>query len=357
MLNNLAEKVDRVGERVGTEGLDALERQVMTLVHKIETPHALDPAMMSLERTMADLTKQVEALRMVAPNEESIERVTRTAVTETLKTVSFSAGGTGGGDVGLLRESLADMQARQIASDERLGMKLEGVQSALDRLADRLNASERGAAATTPSLDERLLTSTSVEAVRPADRVTLPVVDETSKADPFLEALRISSPDKPTSSLATATESAAPASPVKKAEPAASDADIKTSFIAAARRPPRQPRRNSPPRQPSIVIPEPGLPSARWAKMTRSRSPRRRCTRRQAPNDKLASDSNWSEKSWIDKAMGAKGAVGKGIAAQGTDPKPVTVKTADSAFDIKLRMPRRTQGRRREDGRRQDCGH
>ncbi|GJD34844.1 tetratricopeptide repeat protein [Methylobacterium aerolatum] len=342
MLHNLAEKVDRVGERVGNEGLDALERQVMTLVHKIETPHALDPALTSLERTMADLTQQVEALRAVAPNEESIERATRTAVTETLKSVSFNAGGSGGGDVGLLRDSLADMQARQIASDERLGLKLEGVQSALDRLADRLGSSERAAASTAPSLDERLMASTSVEAARPALRATMPDVGDTPRTDPFVEALLVSSPGEPAPAPAPASV-AAPAPP-KKAEPAATDADIKTSFIAAARRA-AQAAQAELAAEGSADGQSRTRPSVGQADRGEEIKVAVAKSAAVAPTDKASSgDDAWPEKSWLDKAIGAKGVtaktpVGKGAAgksAKGAEPKSVTVKTMDSAFDIKI---------------------
>jgi localization factor PodJL len=246
MLRNLAEKVDRVGEKVGTEGLDALERQVLTLVHKIEAPHALDPAVNTLERTMTDLMHQVEALRTASPNEEVIERATRTAVTQTLQAVTLNASS---GDIGLLRSSLADMQARQIASDERLSDKLEGVQSALDRLATRLGAAEQASILRAPTLDERLMTSTSAEAARPVRRVAMPNVEEATKKDPLIEALLEPNTVRPNRGAAPVPEAleAAPEAVVPpkadaksevKAEAKAtpSDGDIKTSFIAAARR-------------------------------------------------------------------------------------------------------------------------
>ncbi|MBE7198644.1 MAG: SEL1-like repeat protein [Parafilimonas terrae] len=242
MLRNLAEKVDRVGEKVGTEGLDALERQVLTLVHKIEAPHALDPAVNSLERTMTDLMHQVEALRTASPNEEVIERATRTAVTQTLQAVTLNAST---GDIGLLRSSLADMQARQIASDERLSDKLEGVQSALDRLATRLGAAEQAPTLRAPSLDERLMASTSPDASRPTKRAAMPNVEEAAKKDPLIEALLEPNTVRPNRSAAPAPEMrepapepiVAPKADVKvEAKATPSDGDIKTSFIAAARR-------------------------------------------------------------------------------------------------------------------------
>ncbi|MFC6788298.1 hypothetical protein ACFQE0_00820 [Methylobacterium komagatae] len=235
MLQSLAEKVDRVGQRNGADGLDALEKQVLTLVDRIEAPSALDPALTSLERTMNDLMHQVEALREVAPSDAVIERAARQAVAETLQGASVKADPT---EFGLLRASLAEMQARQIASDERLSSTLEGVQSALDRLVNRLISTEAPVAARAPSLDERLMTSTSVEAPRPALR---PAQHEEAEPAPVAYSatsvlLEPGSP-RPLRAPAVAAEKrqSAPKAPALD-QAAASDGDIKTSFIAAARR-------------------------------------------------------------------------------------------------------------------------
>lgn len=230
MLHSLAEKVDRVGERNGPEGLDALEKQVLTLVDKIEAPHALDPALSSLERTMNDLMHQVEALRDVSPSDAVIERATRNAVAETLKA---AGAGTNQTEFGLLRASLADMQARQIASDERLSATLEGVQSALDRLVTRLGAVDAAPAVRGPSLEERLLTTTSVDATRAPQRAS--TAGDAGQSLPIASADVLLEPGAP-------RPVRAPMTGPERREPAASDkasladGDIKTSFIAAARR-------------------------------------------------------------------------------------------------------------------------
>lgn len=230
MLHSLAEKVDRVGERNASDGLDALEKQVLTLVDKIETPHSLDPALSSLERTMNDLMHQVEALRDGSPSDAVIERAARTAVAETLKVASANPNDS---EFGLLRASLADMQARQIASDERLSATLEGVQSALDRLVTRLGAVDAGAVLRAPSLDERLMASTSAETARavrrPAPAEPAEPVAASPSADILLE------PGTPRPGRSSGSEKREPAI---KTDPSdkASDSDIKTSFIAAARR-------------------------------------------------------------------------------------------------------------------------
>lgn len=234
MLQSLAEKVDRVGERTGPEGLDALEKQVLTLVDKIEAPHSLDPALSSLERTMNDLMHQVEALRDGSPSDAVIERAARTAVAETLKVASANPDHS---EFGLLRASLADMQARQIASDERLSATLEGVQSALDRLVTRLGAIDAAPVLRAPSLDERLLASTSAEATRAPRRPSLTDAAEpaASSSDILLE------PGAPRPGRASGSEKREPVAKTAATEKAAdkgtpADSDIKTSFIAAARR-------------------------------------------------------------------------------------------------------------------------
>ncbi|MBE7201972.1 MAG: hypothetical protein INR70_29785, partial [Parafilimonas terrae] len=77
MLHSLAEKVDQVGIRSEHEGLDALEKQVVTLASRLEAPHSADPALAGLERTMSDLLRQVSALREAAPSEAAVERAAR----------------------------------------------------------------------------------------------------------------------------------------------------------------------------------------------------------------------------------------------------------------------------------------
>ncbi len=207
MLRSLAEKVDRVNERAGSDGLDALERHVLTMVDKIESPHVLDPALTGLERTMTDLMHQVEALRAASPNEEQIERATRTAVSETLQAASLT-GGTS--ELGQLRASLADMQARQLASDERLSSTLEGVQTALDRLVTRLGTAEQASSPRPPSLDERLLASTSPEVARGTRRAPSFDGAEITATDLLAEALL--EPGAPRPSRLPVAESRGPGS-------------------------------------------------------------------------------------------------------------------------------------------------
>jgi localization factor PodJL len=227
MLRSLAEKVDQVGSRSEHEGLDALEKQVVSLAGRLDAPRDGDPALAGLERTMDDLLQQVAALRESAPSEAAVERAARDAVAQTLKGSTIP--GADLGEIGLLRASLADMQARQIASDQRLGATLEGVQSALERLVNRLGPAE-ATHARMPSLDERLMASTSPEIARGA-------APEASRlSDDLLEP----GSGRPGREARVSRETAArrpnrePSRP--RPAPEAGETDIKTSFIAAARR-------------------------------------------------------------------------------------------------------------------------
>ncbi|WP_375465487.1 hypothetical protein [uncultured Methylobacterium sp.] len=248
MLRNLAEKVDRVGARPGGEGLDALEKQVVLLANRIDA-RSVDPTLVSLERTMGDLLRQVSALREAAPSEAVVAQAARSAVAASIGGAREAADRS---EFGLLRAGLADIQARQAASDQRLSVTLEGVQSALDRLVGRLGAPEAGEAARLPiaarqaSLEERLLGSTGIEAPRRGAR--RPELPHASGAAPAPEAARIGDELLEPGAGRPAKDATAKDAPTKDAParervardrteaPEADAADIKTNFIAAARR-------------------------------------------------------------------------------------------------------------------------
>lgn len=225
-LSRLAEKVDRVEARTGGEGLDALERQVVTLAGRLDARGA-DPALAGLERTMGELLGQVSTLRQnPVADDTAPER----------------------GELGLIRAGIADIQTRQSASDQRLCSTLEGVQSALERLAGRLGPSDGEAALRAPiatrgpSLDERLLGSTGVEAPRgrsvrrPEAPRSASLVDQARLGDELLEPgagrpLQEEPRDLAEESLGRPRPSAERVAPAE-----ATEGDIKSSFIAAARR-------------------------------------------------------------------------------------------------------------------------
>ncbi|GJD88133.1 hypothetical protein BHAOGJBA_1645 [Methylobacterium hispanicum] len=247
MLSNLAEKVDRVGDRAGdragSDGLDALEKQVLTLAKRLESRGA-DPALTSLERSMGDLLAQVAALREQAPDADALERAAREAVSAGL---ADRAGPQDRGEIGLLRAGLADLQARQSASDQRLGAMLDGVQSALDRLMSRLDpAAEPGSALAAgprpPSLDEQLMASTAADLARgEAERRRRPEMKRAAPAAHPSDELLEPGAGRPQREVQGRTLPEAGPRPARglREEPAAGDdgaGDIKTSFIAAARR-------------------------------------------------------------------------------------------------------------------------
>ncbi|AWN36222.1 SEL1-like repeat protein [Methylobacterium radiodurans] len=248
MLSNLAEKVDRAGDRAGSEGLDALEKQVLTLAKRLDSRSA-DPALASLERTMGDLLAQVAALREQAPDAETIERAAREAVA-----ASFPdrAGPQDRSEIGLLRAGLADLQARQAASDQRLGTMLDGVQSALDRLMSRLDPTGEPDAASRagsrqPSLEAQLMASTAAEIARPrgeTERRRRPEMPRAGTApqigDELLEPGAARPHREPRGPVRPKADKADPDVDLTDApgrglrDEAAGD--IKTNFIAAARR-------------------------------------------------------------------------------------------------------------------------
>ncbi|NEU11796.1 hypothetical protein G3T14_06585 [Methylobacterium sp. BTF04] len=208
MLHDLAVKLDRIGTADGPkgEGLDALENQVLALAGRIDSRDA-DPALAGLERTMSDLLTQVSALRTEAPMDAAVERAARNAAEP--------------GELGLLRASLADLRAHQTASEQRMQSTLTGVYSALERLVGRLGTLETEDIAASPP---RPAQSTSVRGAQRPDRKTGPS-DAVDLADLPLE---------PGAGRPGRERSFDRAEPAENA--GVSDGDIKTSFIAAARR-------------------------------------------------------------------------------------------------------------------------
>ena len=246
MLNTLVEKVERVGARPGSDGLDALERQLVSLTDRIDS-RSSDPTLASLEQTMGDLLQQVTALRESAPDEAALERAARKAVAAS----AAEPRAEDRGEIGLLRAGLADLQARQTASDQRLGTMLDGVQTALDRLMTRLDAAEGGLAAQpglgvpVPSLAEQLMAS-AAEAPRPL-QPRRPAAPQGKAKAPSKEAplSRTSEellepgagrPGRDAARERPAPERGLQSGEAEPAEAGENAADIKSSFIAAARR-------------------------------------------------------------------------------------------------------------------------
>ncbi len=227
MLHDLSVKVDRMGtsDSVSAEGLDSLEQQVLALAARIDT-RAIDPALAGLERTMGDLIVQVSALRDEAPVTE------RMVVTGTIEPAADNA------ELSRLQAGLADLRDQHAASEQRLQTTLNGVHTALERLANQFAKPDTAPVAPeTRAATEYLLGKTATPpaqmAAKPAAPVAAPAMRPTARpavrsvTDDILGDLPLEPGARRPVREAERTEFAATAP---------QDGDIKTSFIAAARR-------------------------------------------------------------------------------------------------------------------------
>ncbi|MEH3119712.1 MAG: hypothetical protein PGN25_19565 [Methylorubrum populi] len=232
-LERLAEKVDRVS--AGGSGLDALERHVLALASRLDAPRGTDPALARLERSMGDLLSQVSALRSGTGFEATVERATREAMASAAGPLKAA-----GGEFGLLRADLAELHATQKSSEQRLQTTMEGVQAVLARLSEQLDRTMTSAAALAAAPQNRTPAARApaerVAHERPAapkaagpsparpHRAAPPEEPAGTGADHLSEELLEPGAGRPGASRPAATEAGAPGN------------DIKTSFIAAARR-------------------------------------------------------------------------------------------------------------------------
>ena len=240
-LEAVAEKVDRVS--AGGSGLDALERHVLALASRLDAPRTADPAVARLERSMGDLLAQVTALRDGAGLDAAVERAVREAV-------SGSAGplAAAGGEVELLRADLAGIRAHQKGSDQRLQTTMEGVQSVLMRLSEQLDRTMTSAAALTAGAPQEHAPAAPPRSERIAqERPAAPKTAAPKTAgQPLGRPHQTPKPDAAAPSQASRMSEellepgAGRPAPGRPAAPeagsSAGSADIKTSFIAAARR-------------------------------------------------------------------------------------------------------------------------
>ncbi|MGU3359870.1 hypothetical protein ACLBWX_05995 [Methylobacterium sp. M6A4_1b] len=233
MLHELTVKLDWIGTGEGPrdEGLDALEQQVLALAERIDTRDA-DPALAGLERTMTDLLDQVSALRAEAPMEAAVERAARNAVAETIGAAAET------GEVALLRASLADLRAHQVASEQRMQSTLTGVYSALERLVGRVGPTDPDAPlALTPRM-QRDVAKDLVRELSKDPGAEHPAGTAPSRRPDALRAERpqVTGPDLPLEPGAGRPGRDRAAGRIEASDAGAADSDIKTSFIAAARR-------------------------------------------------------------------------------------------------------------------------
>lgn len=237
LLRGVAEKVERVGSGAGN--LDALENQVVTLARRLETGTA-SPSVAGLERTMSELLTQIVSLRDETSVEAAVERATRKAIADTIGAAGHVPGL---GKIDAFRADLDDLRARQVSADRRMQATLDGLNTVLSRLVDRLGVPDAAGLRASgpesaPSLSEQLLTSTTVGTSKSE---TMPVSAPRSRAarrpepahDAFGHGDELLEPGA--GRPAPVPLQAPRSTPAEKAE-TASTGDIKTNFIAAARR-------------------------------------------------------------------------------------------------------------------------
>ena len=187
MLRSLTDQLGK-SERpgVGSESLDAVEKQIAALSSQLDRASGADPVLVGLERTMSDLMAQVETMRGGAP------------------------------EIGALQREVADLKARQGVSDQRMQETLAGLNTTIEKLAARLGAPE-----TSEQTAQRLAGAESLEAaIRNArtneagERTGAPAPRDEVLLEPGSERPRRPSP--------------------QRAE--AEAGDVRANFIAAARR-------------------------------------------------------------------------------------------------------------------------
>lgn len=244
MLRGLVEKVDRVGS--GSGNLDSLEKNVVALARRIET-RGSDPSLAGLERSMSDLVRQVGTLQDGTAMETAIERATRKAIAEAIGSERNrqDAGKDAGRDTSKLDALQADItgiRSQQSAFDQRMHATMDNLSTVLARLVDRLDAPQAEPAAARPA-------RAAAEPAFSVERSESLPIPEATLAQP-IRPRQPRRPDLPrghaADTITLGEELLEPGSSRpgsvrgQPSEPEAqgiqSGNDIKTSFIAAARR-------------------------------------------------------------------------------------------------------------------------
>ena len=187
MLRSLTDQLgnaERPG--VGSESLDAVEKQIAALSSQLDRASGADPVLVGLERTMSDLMAQVETMRGGAP------------------------------EIGALQREVADLKARQGVSDQRMQETLAGLNTTIEKLAARLGTPE-----TSEQTAQRLAGAESLEAAirnaRPSE-----AGERTGAPAPRDEVLLEPGSERPRRPSAQRADVEA--------------GDVRANFIAAARR-------------------------------------------------------------------------------------------------------------------------
>ena len=225
----LVGKIERVERRISDpEALDHLERQIQMLAARMNDAPARDPAFAALERSMADILDQVSSWRDGAI--QAAEHAARSAVAETIDAMPVAAE---------VERHLMEFGDRYAAAEERTRQSLATVQSSLSDVMARLSSLEteaprsarpQGAAPVAPVAAPRApepppLPRAATSMLPEADRPFAPAADSEFLLEPGAS--------RPTV-RGVGPGLARPPQP--DAGVSAAEADIKSSFIAAARR-------------------------------------------------------------------------------------------------------------------------
>lgn len=133
-LTALVDKIERVERRVSDpEALDHLERQIQAIAARMGEAPSRDPAIAGLERSMSAILDQVSSWRDGAI--EAAEHAARTAVAETIDSMPVAAE---------VERHLVEIGDRYAAAEERTRQSLSAVQSALSDVMTRLSSLESG---------------------------------------------------------------------------------------------------------------------------------------------------------------------------------------------------------------------
>ena len=229
LLRSLVGKLEQAeGAGAGSDALDAIERQVATLAERIErTPPSGDPMLATLERAMGDLMAQVESMR--DDTFQAVEQAARTAVAGTLGAAPAAAAGP---DFCAIERDLADLKVHHRVSDKRTHDTLEAVHQTLEQVVARLaNLETHGG----PLPRTASMRKSGAEPGRPLQSGASGRTDAAPVPD-------LPEADRPIPAPSADEILLEPGAARPRAEPpgrgGASDAsaDVKATFIAAARR-------------------------------------------------------------------------------------------------------------------------
>ena len=219
MLMTLADKIDRVERQVADpEALDQLERQLAALTTVLGPSGGRDPSLATLEHAMSALLREVGSWRDGAA--DIADRAARSAVAEAVRSPASDQV-----PHDEYVRQLAGMRQDYAAIEARVGRSLDGVQATLQGVVQRLGGIDRQEGPGAPR--QEAAAEPSGVAARPAQRPqrepqrAAPSGDD-HLAEPVSEEILLEPGERPRG-LAAGT-------------PTIDPGDIKSSFIAAARR-------------------------------------------------------------------------------------------------------------------------